>query len=228
MDGTVRTFTEGFGFIRDMVFDSDGNLYIFSFVPGKEQISEGTIFKISTNGSSSKIFTTPHPFSSIAINPATGDLVGFDTVEDRFITITPELKVSTLSIDFGEDVFRTKIAFDKKGNLFVLALFSENFGIGPLKRRLFKITPHNEVTLFANLDTPSSSSTDDICIAPSGDIFVIASEPPVFKMLKMTPAGKITVFAKNLPCDPLSLATDLQGNIFFASSAGVFKIFKSK
>lgn len=225
-DDTVSIFKEGFGFIDDMVFDSDGNLYVFSFVPrNAEGISEGSIYKISTTGKVIKIFTTFHPFSSIAINPITKDIVGFDTVMDRFIKIGPEGKISILPIEFKEDLLRAKVSFDKDGNLFTLVLFSKNFGAGPLKRRLFKVTLSNELLPFANLDTKSSSSTDDISVTPTGDIFVIASEPPAFKILKITPKGKAGIFADNLPCDTLSLTTDQWGNIFFASSAGVFKIF---
>jgi len=228
-DGNVSTFADGFGFVNDITLDFNGNLYVFSFIPeSNNKVSGGAIIKISADGVATKIFDTHHELSSIAINPITRDIVGFDINTDRIIKITPAQEAAILPIYFKGDVHKAHIAFDEKGNMFIFVIFKENFGKGPLKRRLFKITPHNKVTLLANLDTSSSSSTDDLSIAVSGDIFVIASEPPVFKILKITPKGKITVFAKNLPCDPLSLTTDKQGNIFFASSAGVFKIFKSR
>jgi len=94
-------------------------------------------------------------------------------------------------------------------------------------RGLFRVTPDYEVILLANIDTPLATSEDDVCVGPTGDIFVVGPEEhPLFRMLRITRDGDVSIVARNLPFDTLSVTANRQGDIFFTCGAGLFRISK--
>jgi hypothetical protein len=48
-------------------------------------------------------------------------------------------------------------------------------------------------------------------------------------MLRITPAGQVTLFARNLPIDPLAVAGSPDStDLYFTSSRGVYRVFEAE
>lgn len=222
-DGSISDSATGFTTVHDITFDTSGNMYVsdFDYEGGKG----GRLLKVAPDATTSTILSGNYDLHSLAFHPASGDFLAFELNDRRILRITAEGDMRVLPVDFGGEVLIADIALDQQGNLISLVVFEENYETGPVHRGLFRISPDNKVTLLANIDTPLATSEDDVFVGPSGDIFVVGPEEhPVFRMLRITPEGDVSVFARNLPFDTLSLTINQSGDIFFTCSAGLFKI----
>jgi hypothetical protein len=222
-DGIVRDYISGFNMIRDITFDNLGNMYISDY---DYTNADGKLLKVDTNRGISTMFSGFWcNLGTIAYEHSSGNIIAFEVNKRKLVKITPEGLMEPLPVNFGGDEFSADIAFDNAGNLMILIVFEENMNTGPVHRSLYKISPSYEVTLITDIDTPMATTEDDMFVHPSGDIFVITVElHPEFQLLRISPAGEISVVARRLPYDTLSLVIDQDGEIFFTCSAGLFKV----
>lgn len=222
-DGGASEFLTGFAFIKDLTFDPDGNMYVsdVDYAGGPSRL-----LRVAADGRVDTIVSEAgFELHSIAYEPASGDIVAYQENSRRILRITPAGGIDVLPIDFGGPARTVDLAFDQRGNLICLVVFEENYDTGPVHRGLFRVTPDYEVTLLANIDTSLATSEDDVCVGPTGDMFVVGPEEhPLFRMLRITPDGDVSLVARNLPFDTLSCTTNRQGDVFFTCGAGLFRI----
>jgi hypothetical protein len=53
--------------------------------------------------------------------------------------------------------------------------------------------------------------------------WIIGPENWIYRVI---PDGEATLFAQNLPCDPAATVSDSEGDIYFTSPSGIYRIFE--
>ena len=51
---------------------------------------------------------------------------------------------------------------------------------------------------------------------------------PEMWIYRVTPGGEATLFAQNLPCDPAAAVADSQGDVYFTSPSGIYRIYQER
>lgn len=226
MKGNVTTSTEGLRSPNDLAFDSSESLFVAD--------AYGRISRITPQGEEQPfVVGIPNP-RSIVYDPVSGDFFVFSFApsgNNKIFRINPKGNRSAVPIDFGEEVFDGRVAIDKQGNLFVCVVYAKNQGIGPTFSSLLRITTDGDVKGLAKFTDEVPACMVDLAISPSGDVFLLAhpalSGESSFEIRKVTPAGEVSVFAASLPVDPLGIAINTKGDIFFSCSTGIYRIFRA-
>lgn len=235
-DGNISEFATGFGNnLWDLTFDSEGDLYASEL--------DGKISRITPDGNVSLFFSelseNPPEIISMAFNPESGELYGLDMRTGRIVKITSK-QIVPYSIEFfnGYIMDSGGIVFDQDGNLYALIGQKEELpenekefsGLGTAKVRVYKITPDDQVVEFFNLDKKDAPpGMGDIVINPFGDIYVLAAHYPRLgktNIWQLSSDGEVSVFAEDVQAlnDPTVIGIDNEGDVYFPSAAGVFKI----
>ena len=228
MDGSHSVFSDNLYYPRGLTFDASGNLFVSD---------ENKLVKITPQG---EMHVVAEELSqmSIAFDGVSGDIFGFECLSfqgqpAKLLRITPEGNVSAVPVVFDRDIESGNLAVDAEGNILLAVTYAENIGIGPLSTELLKISPEGEVTVLAELTDDTTEWTHNLAIAPSGDIYLVdqpgrSGAPSAFVMWKITPQGDISLFATHIPSDPFSIAINPEGDIFFTSGIGIYRIFAVK
>jgi len=219
MNSNVALFADGLGEPMSLAFDAHGNMFV-------AEMTAGRVLKITPEGQTRVLYQTPKAPRSITFDPISGDLFAYAVGTDEILRITPAGASSILPVKFDKDVFDATLAADGQGNILIYVVYVENFGVGPTISDLFKITPDGRKTFLAHFVDEVPGLAGGIAVSPLGDSFLLAHSPE-FRIRKVTPEGNVSIFADNLPIDPLAIAMNKEGDIFFTSSIGIFKIYKS-
>lgn len=222
-DGAINDYVTGFTTIKDILFDEEGNMYVTDVDYGGE--GGGRIIKIARDGTATILFSGFYDLNNMVYDAANGSFLAFDNNSRQILSIKSNGEVTPIHYDFGGEIHTVELTPGIEGDLIALVIFEEGHDTGPVHRGLFKISNNQQVTFLTDIDTPLATTEDDVFVHPSGDIFVVGPEEhPVFRMLRITPQGEVSEFARNLPYDTLSLTINNAGDIFFTCSAGLFKI----
>jgi len=219
MAGNVTLFADGLRDPVGLTFDAQGNLFVVEM--------SGYVLKITPEGQKITLYQTPKGLRSITFDPVSGDFFVFVTVpdiHDEILRITPAGVASVLPVEFDKDIFTATLAADGQGNILAHVIYRENFGVGPTISDLFKITLDGKKTLLAHFVDEVPAWEGSIAVNSSGDSYLLAHSLQAFKIRKITPEGNVSVFADNLPIDPFAIAMNKEGDIFFTSALGIFKI----
>jgi sugar lactone lactonase YvrE len=129
-------------------------------------------------------------------------LLGLFVAEPRHSAASPAI------VPFANIPQARGVTLDAAGNL---------FSLGGSSGIIYKITPAGQVSTIADLPDISGGYVGPVFDPLSGDLFVsryaLGSGNDV---LKITPAGAVSVFATGIP-GPAGLAADGQGNLFVSS-----------
>jgi sugar lactone lactonase YvrE len=225
-EGNVTTFADDLPHnITTLTFDSSGNLWA----------AGDCLLKITPQGEVEVIIDTLPPSyqKSIAFDPASGDLYMSGAENGEIWRITQEGKLFRLPVDFGKKMAYCHLAIDKEGNLLADVNWWGHRNVPPASSSLFKITPSGEMTLLHEYQVDQSDDCHSIAIDPSSaDIFVLwrnsKKEHGQFDLNKVTPEGDIIPFCPNIPWDALSLAISPEGEIYFGTSFGIYRLFPAE
>jgi sugar lactone lactonase YvrE len=132
-----------------------------------------------------------------------------------------------MPVNLGEPIDMIDLDLDREGNVIALVVFKEGIQEGPVRRRLVRMSPQGELTVLAKIDTREATTTDDVAVAPSGDIWIVTPQShPLFRVLRIGAGGEVSVVAWNTPYDTLAVRVSESGEVYFTCSAGLFKIFE--
>jgi sugar lactone lactonase YvrE len=218
--------------VRAMTFDATGMGYI---------AAGDTIYTTTLTGITGTLTTLPDEVGnaySLAIEPTTGRLWG--SAEDKLWYLDELGICHTIPFTLGIGLFPFhSIAFTPDNTLYAYTVTSDP-NVAPVAHGVYRVDPAGPTyTLIADLTT-----IHVCCLGPSqigvgrdgniywvgfSDRYAVGNESSDMQMLRITPAGAVTVFARHLPIDPRSVAGSPNStDLYFSGSRGVYRIFEAE
>jgi len=232
-DGTTATIVDGLPpVLHSMVLDADGVAYISAVQPEADWM-RSTIYTTTLSGITGTLATLPTVAHSLAIEPTTGYLWGTGYQEIWYIDDTGARHTIPFTVSSGVD---EDLAFTPDGTLYAQTTTSDP-NVVPMERGIYRVDPDGPTfTLIADL------STVNICCqmghleagrdgylywVGGGDRHTPGNEPD-FYILRITPAGEVTLFGRHLPIDPSAITTSPDAtDLYFSSARGVYRVFEA-
>ena len=166
---------------------------------------------------------------SISVNPKTGLAVAYDEGNDELVSIDETGKVSLLPNSFDFDTAFVYLDHAPAGTLYATETNSKDLTTGPLvERNIIRFDENGNPIIIADFNHIGCCTTENIAIAPDGAIYVLGYklEGNDMSLWRIKDNGEKILLSDKLPIDPLSVAADVKGNIYVASSAGLIRIWK--
>jgi hypothetical protein len=197
--------------VTNPALDGEGNLYV-TFSGSRGQKVPVAIFKIDTNYTVKPFVVEMMNATSIAFDRQ-GEMYVSSRYDGAVYRVSRNGSVTTYAEGMG---VATGIAFDHEQNLYV----------GDRSGTIFKISPDQQVFVFATLEP--SVSAYHLAFNTRGDLFVTGPTTSSFdQVYKIDPNGTVSTFYKGLG-RPQGLAFDGDGNLYVAASLagkrGIVKI----
>jgi len=203
-----------------ITFDAEGLGYVSAM---------GQVYTFTQDGISSYLIGFDYGVASIAIHPQTGELWGTGSVDVWRLDSDGVLHSYPYSFGGGAEV----VAFAPDGELYVYATTSDVYQ-APVQIGLYRFEPSDSsFALVADL------STVDICcvigsIAAGQDGYVYwigynnrftPDNAADAHILRISPAGEVSLIANRLPLDPAMIAGDPSSNdLYFVCAGGVYRV----
>jgi hypothetical protein len=183
--------------VTNPALDAEGNIFV-TFSGSRGQKVPVAIFKIDTNYTVRPAVPEMMNATSMAFDRQ-GQLYVSSRYDGAVYRIAANGNMTTYAEGMG---VATGIAFDREQSLYV----------GDRNGTIFKISPDQQVFVFATLDL--SVSAYHLAFGPQGDLFVTG---PTDRVYRIDPNGTVTTFYKGLG-RPQGLAFDIDGNLYVAAS----------
>jgi sugar lactone lactonase YvrE len=231
-DGSTTLFVDDLlPEVEGLVFDADGVGYIIAtgLVGGRWR---SRVYSITLSGVTSTLATLPYPGCSLAVDPITGYLWGLSYGELWYLDDTgAHHTISTASV--GELV--ESITFTPDGTLYVM-INTADFQTTSVERGVYRVDPTGPTfTLIADLSTINTCCPmGRIGAGKDGNIYWVGfgdrhtpNNDSDMHMLRITPAGEVTLFGRYLPMDPAAVTGDPDStDLYFCGGNGVYRVFK--
>lgn len=197
--------------VTNPALDADGNIYV-TFSGSRGQKVPVAIFKIDTSYAVKPFVVDMMNATSIAFDRK-GQMYASSRNDGAVYRVAQNGTMTTYAEGMG---IATGIAFDRDESLYV----------GDRNGTIFKISPDQQVFVFATLEP--SVSAYHLAFSPTGDLFVTGPSTSSFDRIhRINPNGEVSTFYKGLG-RPQGLAFDASGNLYVAASLsgkrGIVKI----
>jgi hypothetical protein len=232
-DGSITTLVNGLlPEVDAMAFDAEGVGYISAMRPAPGGY-RSTIYTTTLSGITGTLTTLPDVAYSLAVDPTTGYLWGTGYQELWYLDGIGVRHTIPFTFSTGDE----GLTFAPDGTLYVHTNTSDA-GVAPVERGVYRVNPSGPTyTLIADLTTVNLCCVmGRIGVGRDGNIYWVGfgdrhtpDHEPDMHMLRITPAGEVSLFGRHLPIDPASVtgspgSTDL----YFSSGSGVYRVFKAK
>lgn len=189
--------------VANPAVDSEGNIYV-TYSGQRGQKVPVSLYKITAN-------YQVKPFATELVNP-TGLALDHDGV--LYVSCRNDGTVHRIMPDGRSQLWvegmgiATGIAFDADKNLFV----------GDRSGTIFKISPDQQIFVFATLEP--SISAYHLVFSPAGELYVAGPTTSSYdRIVRINRQGEVSLFYRGLG-RPQGLAFDRQGNLYVAASLG--------
>jgi len=229
-DGTREVVAQGaWCAVDDIAFDAEGGLYfathifergspVYYLPPGSEQTIkvpgvEG-LSSLTAVGQGSRILGSPggsdHPQRSSIVEINAQGLVAKHTV-----------MLPKATFDFVIDAARD-------GALYAYASELERQKTGPLVERwLLRLDLEKGTSdIVYQYDRQGCCVMGNLGVDPAGTIWWLVDPENI--LFRITPGGKATLFAQNLPIDSAAVAVDSQGDVYITSPSGIYRLYREE
>lgn len=221
-NGTREVYVDGLhGQVSDIAFATDGGLYIATHDTGLAS----PVFYVPPEGGDLVQIPGVEGLSSLAVDPLSGHLLATKHSGSSVLVITPEGLLSEHPIQLPMPVFDFFLDIAPDGTLYAYAAEAERFFTGPeVGRWVLRIYLDSGLaeTVF-QFDRQGCCVMGNLSVGPQGTIWWLVD--PEFLIYRVTPDGDATIFAQNLPIDPAAVVEDSQGDVYFTSPSGIYRIF---
>jgi hypothetical protein len=214
--GMESIFASGLSRPRGVAFDQSGNLFVANETCDNTGTCQGTIVKITPGGVQSTFATLSEQNfqpEGLAFDVA-GNLfvMAIDLDDPNLVSTIYKFTPGGVQSTFGSVTNQGfGLAFDSAGNLFAASGGDQN---------IYKFTPDGTRTLFVGPSAFNTNGPIGLAFDRFGNLFVSTETGltggPNDGILKFTPDGVGSAFAKGLDKYPRGLAFDKAGNLFVA------------
>lgn len=186
-----ETITQG-----GVTTDNLGNIYV-------TDIDSNTVSRYSTTGVPTNIGNTQARPTSILVD-LQGNVYTGNQGSSSVTKILPNGTVTNIALNSNTGLDYLGLVVDSLNNLFVIS-----------STQVFKITPSNNVSLFATL--PASGYATEAGIDSSNNIYI--ANPTTNVITKITSGGVMSTFATTGTSGPKSIKVDSNGNLYVINNS---------
>jgi len=223
-DGRRDVYVDGLrGQVRDLAFALDGGLYIAT-----DLSRQGSVYYVPPGGSD--VVQIPdagkYGICTMAVHPSSGHLFTATHRGSSIAEFTLDGLVTEYPLQFPKAIFDIYIDAASDGTLYAFASEAEHQQTGPVVERwLLRLDVENGSTeIVAQIDREGCCVMGNLNIDSQGLLWLLID--PEFRIYRVTPDGEIMLFAQNLPIDPGAVAVDSQGDVYFTSPSGIYRIYR--
>ena len=235
-NNSVEVYADNLDAITDLSFAPNGNMFVTAKYLGEKREYRGSSVLLITPTHEVKTLVfwdrdTPGARTvwSISVDPKTGVAVAYDQGTGELISIDEEGKVSLLPNSFDFDTAFVYLDHVLDGTLYATETNRKDLETGPLvERNIIRFDENGSPIIIAGFNHIGCCTTENIAIAPDGTIYVLGYklEGNDMSLWRITNDGEKILLSDKLPIDPLSVASDSEGNIYVACSAGLLRIWE--
>ena len=215
-----------------MVFGSGGVGYVSAMQPGSGGFAS-TIYTTSLTSITGTLTSLPYVANSLAIDPITGFLWGTGYQELWYLDGSGLRHTLPFTLSKGDE----GLTFTPDGTLYVHTNTSD-VSVAPVARGVYRVDPLGPTfTQIADLSTVNMCCVmGRIGAGGDGNIYWVGygdrhtpGNRADMHMLRITPAGEVTLFGRHLPVDPAAVtAAPDSTDLYFSSASGVFRVMEAK
>jgi streptogramin lyase len=224
-DGTRTVFVDNLqGEVRDIAFASDGGFYIAAF----ERSSGLGLSYVPLGGGT----PTPIPGAagysilSLAVDPSTDHLLATEHGGAAVLEFTRAGLLATHPVQLPKPAFDFYMDVAPDGAPYAYVSEAERATTGPVVERWvvrLDLAAGTSQVLF-RFDHPGCCVMGNLSLGPQGVLWWVVD--PEFQIYRITAGGQGTLFARNLPIDPAAVVADRQGDVYFTSPSGIYRVYR--
>ncbi len=223
-DGSRMVYADGLrSEVTDLAFAPNGDLYVSTFDADRGS----SFFRVSRDGALQRLpFSASTRITSIAFAPQSGSLLVAEFQGDSVLEYTALGFLIRHPIRLPKPAWELVIALSPNGDLYAYASEAERQFTGPVVERwLLQIDLDSFTTkLIFQLDRHGCCVMGNLSVDPDGILWWLVS--PDYGIYRVDPDGESAIFARNLPIDPAAVVADSQGDVYFTSASGIYRIYR--
>jgi hypothetical protein len=225
-DGTREVYVDGLrGEVRDVAFAPDGGLYVATH---DFDLGSTPVYYVSPEGEYPVEITgtTSSHITSLAVDPISGTLLATAHAGSSVLEFALDGLVAEHPIQLPKEVFDFHIDTAPDGTLYAYCSEAERAWTGPVVERwVLKLDLESGSSeIVFQFDRHGCCVMGNLSADPQGTLWWIIG--PENWIYRVAPNGEATRFAQNLPCDPAAAAVDSQGDVYFTSPSGIYRIYR--
>jgi len=238
LNSSVEVYADNLDGITDLSFAQNGNMFVTTrhFGEKREYVISSVLLitpkrEVKTLASWDSRNSGPgmRCLWSISVDPKTGLAIAYDQ-NNRLISIDENGNVSVLPNSFDFDAIQVVyLDHAADGTLYAIEINKKGYDFGPLvERNIIRFDEKGQPKIVTDFNHIGCCTAENIAIAPDGTIYVLGYklESNDMCLWRITSDGEKILLSDKLPIDPLSVASDSEGNIYVACSAGLLRIWK--
>jgi hypothetical protein len=219
-DGTRDVYVDGLiGSVSDIAFAPDGTLYVAMHDPDVGD----PIFYIPPGGGEPTQIPNFGGAESIIVDPSSGHLLVSQGIYIH--EVSQAGPVATYPVEPPMAHLGYDIAAAPDGTIYAYAVEEERAWTGPVVERwvlqLDLASGTSEIVF--QYDREGCCVMGNLSADPQGTLWWMVN--PEFIIYRVTPDGEATLFARNLPIDPAAVIADSEGDVYFTSPGGIYRIY---
>jgi len=224
-DGTREVTVDGLrGRLRDVAFAPDGGLYVAAH---DCDLGGAPVYYVSPEGGDPVEIpgTTSYNILSIAVDPISGHLLATEHEGSSVLEFALDGLVAEYPVQLPTEVFDFYIDVAPDGTLYAYCSEAERAWTGPVVERwvLRLDLESGSSEIVFQFDRQGCCVMGNLSADPQGTLWWVVD--PEMRIYRVTPNGEATLFAQNLPCDPAAAVADSQGDVYFTSPSGIYRIY---
>jgi streptogramin lyase len=225
-DGTREVYVDGLrGELRDVAFAPDGGLYVATHDCDRG----GTpVYYVSPEGGEPVEIpgTTSYNILSLAVDPISSNLLATEHEGSSVLEFALNGLVAEHPVQLPMEVFDFYIDVAPDGTLYAYCSEAARAWTGPVVERwvLRLDLESGSSEIVFQFDRQGCCVMGNLSADPQGTLWWVVD--PEMRIYRVTRNGEATLFAQNLPCDPAAAVADGQGDVYFTSPSGIYRIYE--
>jgi streptogramin lyase len=163
---------------------------------------------------------------SIAVAPHSGHLLAAEHGGTSVLEFTHDGLLAEHPLQLPMEVFDFYIDVAPDGTVYAYCSEAARQQTGPVVERwVLRLDLENGSTeTVFQFDREGCCVVGNLSADPQGVLWWLVD--PENSIYRVTPGGDATLFAQNLGVDPVGVAVDRQGDVYFTSPGGIYRIYR--